>query len=126
MKYLGSSLKTRGEIGRIIWACAYELNKNGDGRKLYQPPICGALMCGNTQSSHDNNCRRGYTTPSYFVPFCKNNTKCNFSKAVTIESRCYADNKEECIDLYKALIQNEINKYEHILKVLKDDIDKVK
>lgn len=121
MKKDGYTMKQEGRPGQIVWACAYELNSKGTGKIGYCKPVNGMLMLGNTQISHDRNAKYGYTKPQYFVPFRKDLRGLAWSNAVSIYARQYADSKEECTELFKEIINKEIEKHkEKIAKLEKE------
>lgn len=122
MRKDGYQMKNEGTPGQVIWACAYELNSKGTGKLGYSKPIQGMLMLGDTESSHDWNEKHGYKTPRYFVPFKKNNKDLAWSKAVSIYSRRYADSKEECLEYFKDIINEEIKIHKERIRVLEEEL----
>lgn len=126
MKRDGYTAKREDKPGSIVWACNYKLNSKGTGKIFYSKPVEGMLMLGNTQESHNRRAKSGYTKPNFFVPFRKKNTDLAWSKAVSVYSRCYADSKEECTELFEDIINKEIKKHQNIIDILNKEMDELK
>lgn len=108
--------------GDEVWACAYSYDGNKEGRLYFQEPVLGKITCRNTESAEKRELQDTSTwhQPNYFVPYKKNGRDLAWSKAVSIGARCYAFSKEECIELYNELIQENINWHLNAIHELQD------
>lgn len=116
MRYSASErkLKQQGFVcGDTIYACAFQESGSNSGNLIYrQKPTKGLLWYekrkANTIEQHPEKDIR------FFIP-CKQNNENEFawSKAVYIESRMFAETKEQCDKLYQRCIKSEL--YKHII-----------
>ncbi len=112
--------------GTKVYACAYEYNTSKEGRFLHQTPILGVLSYTNkayfkdTIDDLNQNCK-------YFIPYKKNAKSLSydnlaFSQAVSIYSRFFFYNMEECKDKYNSLINENIQWHLKQIERLKNDL----
>lgn len=113
------------KTGDIVWACNYKQTSNKERKLLKQPPVFGQLTLGKDKESDEYNRKNYYSyKPIYFVPFKKNSkNELAWSKAVHIESRYYATNLIDCINIYNQLLDNVINW--HLSEIASINKDKV-
>lgn len=103
--------------GTIIWAFAFEETTSKAGTLFHQKPIRGRLASdtGDIGIQAFNPA----SSPRAFVPFKKNSdTEYAWSKAVGINTRCYADTEAEAVEGYNQLIEENMSWYRDKLKAL--------
>lgn len=110
------------EADSIIWACAYRLQSNKEGKRFFQKPVKGMLMLGDTQSAHNYRHKRGETDPRYFVPFKKGDSELAWSKCVSVDAREYALTEKECIELYNSIINKYIDDYTEAIEEMRKNL----
>lgn len=97
------------KVGDKLWACEYGYNYNRTEKALIQPPVYGQIVKG-----------------KYYTSFTilKKDGMPRTSGLVHVNSRHYADTKEECIELYNSLINERIKYLEKQIEELKLDLIK--
>lgn len=104
--------------GAIVWASAFEFNRDKTTMACHQQPIKGMLAYGRYPDmiKPPNN----VGSPRYFIPFKKNSTtELTWSKSVSINSRDIADTENEAKDLYNQRVRENIQWFENALDDLK-------
>lgn len=101
-----------------MWGFAIEQisNRSYLGMRLMQKPVIGRIAADKSMVPHvfDRN-----SIPRYFVPLKKgSDTECTWSRAVSIDSRSYADTEEEAVEAYNKKIDDIICKTKEEIKEL--------
>ena len=104
-----------------VWACAFKYQHSKEGKRFFQKPVLGRLMCGNTLEKHLNCIRDCRCYLNYFVPYKKNSNQLAWSRAVEIYSRMYATSEAECIQLYNSMIAENINWHTKAIEELRKE-----
>lgn len=123
MLYSWKNVKEHFKVGDTVYACAYQYNRDKEGRQFFQKPILGKLVLGRSETEeayYERTDRK--TEPNYFVPFKKNGKDLAWSKVVTIYSRYFTDDEEESKEFYNDLIQKQIAWHESEIDKLKEDL----
>ena len=123
MLYSWKNVQEHFKVGDIVYACAYQYNRDKEGRQYFQKPILGKLVLGRNEAEANYYAKTGReAAPNYFVPFKKNDKDLAWSKVVTIYSRYFTDNEEESKEFYNDLIQKQIAWHELEIDKLKEDL----
>ena len=116
-------------VGDEVWACAFKHEMDSTGkvyRNLYQEPVLGVFVTHRTGAKDKSKLKNGGNTKiKYFVPLKKDGIEPMYSKLVNLESRCYASTEEECKELFKQILEENINLHNKIIKELKNKISEV-
>lgn len=128
IKFLNEKFKDHDEP----WTLTREYDSytvKSDEKHLYCKPIKGMLTTthynAESERHHISSYKLNY--PEYFVPFRKNAKDLTlenlaWSKAVCLESRCYADTEDEAIEQYNTLILTSIKE---LLPIIMKDANEV-
>lgn len=101
--------------GDTVWACAFAYDKTPYRMLAHQKPIQGKLFYsryGDGDQPSQN------LRPRYFVPMTKDKKNFQFSRAVSIRAREYADTEQEAIQIYNSLIQQKIDQANYAIAYL--------
>ena len=102
--------------GDTVWAFAYRNDDRVRGQKLRQIPVRGMLLSDYYKGAKNVDvCIDPNGWPSWFVPFGKNGQPV-MSSAVRVESRKYADTKDEAVKEYNLDVKREIEKNEAAIR----------
>lgn len=110
--------KKNRPCGAIVWASAFEFNKDKVTMACFQKPVRGILTYDRYDAIQPPAGRQN--APRYFVPLKKNSdTKLLWSKTVLLNSRDIADTEQEAEELYNQRIQHYIEFFEQSIADLK-------
>lgn len=87
---------------RDYFAFAFTEDGTRDGMALKQPPVRGRIVTGDKVKDGTSRFEL------YFVPCRKSGDGLAFSRAIWMQSRCYADTEEEAKEAYNQKINDEI------------------
>lgn len=100
--------------GRILWACAYEVNNETLHVSRYEKPVRGILKNRLPHNSYSY-----YNRPN-FHKFAKNG-EC-YKYCVHYDARQYADTYEECVEIFNELVTNRANKLQMMADACREEL----
>lgn len=103
--------------GTMIWACNFALDKSKETCAFKQEPQYGMLASDVTEDRIEKDRKQGITYCQFFIPMGKHGL--SWSKSVRVQSRVYADTKEECTTLYNSCISKEIAALNALIEKMK-------
>ena len=105
-------------INTPIYGFSYDINDDTKNRRLICKPTLGEIV---DENNPYNITIKGWALYN-FIPYKSNNKSFRKSGIVNMDSRMYADTKEEAIEMYNELVNKRIDKLQEMIEEAKGDL----